>query len=150
MPMGESEWEFLEAIVDSGATVTVIPPHVGRGYDIVPSEASRAGVHYEVANGEEIPNLGEKLLAVVTEEGSWRGLKAQVADVSKPLQSVRSLVRSGHVVVFGDGENGCSHYVLNKTTGECTAVRDDGTNYLMGMYVIPKCSAGFARPATPP
>ena len=150
MPMGEGELESPEAIVDSGATVTVIPPHVGEGYDIVPSEASRAGVHYEVANAEEIRNSGEKLLAVVTEEGSWRGLKAQVADVSKPLQSVRSLVRSGHVVVFDDGENGCSHYVLNKTTGECTAVRDDGTNYLMGMYVIPRCGAGFARPATPP
>ena len=114
----------------------------------MPSEASRAGVHYEFANGEEIPNLVEKLLAVVTEEGSWRGLKAQVADVSKPLQSVRSFVRSGHVVVFGDDENGCSHYVLNKTTGECTAVRDDGANYLMGMYVVPRCSAGFARQAT--
>ena len=150
MPTGEGEWEFPEAIVDSGATVTVIPPHVVRGHDIVRSDASRAGVHYEFANSEEIPNLGEKLLAVVTEEGSWRGLKAQVADVSKPLQSVRSLVRSGHVAVFGDGEIGCSHYVLNKTTGECTAVRDDGANYFMGMYVIPRCSAGFARPATPP
>ena len=150
MPMSEGEWKFLEAMVDSGATVTVIPPHVGRGYDIVPSEASRAGVHYEVANGEEIPNFGEKLLAVVTEEITWRGLKAQAADVSKPLQSVRSLVRSGHEVVFGDAENGCSHCLLNKTTGECIAFRDDGTNYLMGMYVILICSVGFTTPATPP
>ena len=66
--------EYIEAILDSGATVTVIPPHVGRGYDIVPGEASRAGVMYEIANGEEIHNLIEKLRPVLTAEGSWRGL----------------------------------------------------------------------------
>ena len=43
--------------MDSGATVAVIPSHVGKGYDIVPGEASRAGVVYEIANGDEIPNL---------------------------------------------------------------------------------------------
>ena len=52
-----NEWEYIETILDSGATVTVIPPHVGRSYDVVPSAASRAGVKYEVANVEEIQNL---------------------------------------------------------------------------------------------
>ena len=52
----------------------MIPPHVGKEYEVVPSEASNAGVRYEVASGEEIPNLGEKLLPVVTAEGSWRGI----------------------------------------------------------------------------
>ena len=47
-------WEYIEAILDSGATVTVIPPHVGKGYDIVPGEASRARVMYEIANEQEI------------------------------------------------------------------------------------------------
>ena len=102
----EGGWEYLEAILDSGATVTVIPPHVGKEYEVVPSAASKAGVKYEVANGDEIPNLGEKLLPVVTNEGSWRGMLAQVADVSTALQSVRALVKSGHVVVFGDESGG--------------------------------------------
>ena len=83
--------------MDSGATVTVIPPHVGKLYDIVPGEASRAGVMYEIANGKEFKNLGEKLMPVMTEEGLWRGLQAQVADVSKALQSVRASVKAGHV-----------------------------------------------------
>ena len=83
MPVSSAEWEYVEAVLDSGATVTVIPVHVGQGYDIVPSAASKAGVMYEIANGEEIPNLGEKLMAVVTDDGAWRGLQAQVADVSK-------------------------------------------------------------------
>ena len=144
----EGEWEHLEAILDSGATVTVIPPHVGKEYEVVPSEASKAGVRYEVANGEEIPNLGEKLLPVVTDEGSWRGMLAQVADVSKALQSVRALVRSGHVVVFGDGDGGTERYVYNKTTGETNFVRDDGVNYLMSLHIAPRAEAGFGRPVT--
>ena len=113
---------------------------------MVPSEASKAGVRYEVANGKEILNLGEKLLPVVTDEGSWRGMLAQVADVSKALQSVRALVRSGHVVVFGDGDGGLEHYVDNKTTGETNFVRDDGVNYLMSLHIAPRAEAGFGRP----
>ena len=137
----------MDAILDSGASVTVIPPHVGRGYDIQPGEASRAGVRYEVANGEEIPNLWEKNLPVMTEEGTWRGLKAQVADVSKALQSVRGLVKAGHLVVFGDGEDGCQHYVMNKATGEVNAVGGDGSNYLMRLHVAPRAALPFGGPA---
>ena len=87
----------------------MIPPHVADGYAIHESAASRAGVQYEIANGDEIPNLGEKLFAVVTEEGTVRGMRPQVADVSKALQSVRALVSTGHVVVFGDGGRGTEH-----------------------------------------
>ena len=149
MPLAGSNdggWEHFEAILDSGATVTVIPPHVGRDYEVVPGAASKAGVRYEVANGEEIPNLGEKLLPVVTNEGSWRGMVAQVADVTKALQSVRALVRAGHVVVFGDGDCGADHYIYNKVTGETNFVKDDGVNYLMSLHIAPRAEAGFGRP----
>ena len=134
---GGDEWEVIDAILDSGASVTVIPPHVASGHPVQESAASRAGVQYEVANGDEIPNLGEKLFAVVTEEGSVRGMRPQVADVSKALQSVRALVKTGHLVVFGDGADGNAHYILNRESGEVNAVRDDGLNYLMRLYVIP-------------
>ena len=147
MPLSCSEeWEFVEFILDSGATAPVIPPNVGKAYAIQPGDASRAAVTYEFANGEEIPNLGEKLMPVVTAEGTWRGLRAQVADVTKALQSVRTLVQAGHMVVFGDGEDGSGNYIVNKTTGETTAVKDDGVNYLLGLFIAPMQAAGFARP----
>ena len=79
-----------------------MPPHVGRDYEVVRGEAAIAGVRYEIADGNEIPNLGEKLMPVMTREGTWRGLQAEVADIARALQSVRSLVRTGHKVVFGD------------------------------------------------
>ena len=40
----EEEWEYILAILDSGASVIVIPPHVGKGYDIVPGDSSKAGI----------------------------------------------------------------------------------------------------------
>ena len=125
----------------------MLPPSIGRGYEVQPGEASRAGVTYEIANGDEIPNLGEKLMPVMTAEGTQRGLRAQVADVSKPLQAVRSLCLTGHCVVFGGGKNGDEHFIVNRFTGEINEVKDDGTNYLMGMYVIPKAEMDFLRPA---
>ena len=64
-------------------------------------------------------------MPVVTAEGSCKGMRTQVVDVSKVLQSVRSLVRAGHVVVFGDGEDGSQKYIVNKVTGEQTAVKDN-------------------------
>ena len=107
------------------------------GHPVQESAASRAGVQYEVANCDEIQNIGQKLFVVVTEEGTVRGMKPQVADVSKALQSVRALVRTGHLVVFGDGADGTEHYILNRESGEVNAVRDDGFNYLLRLYVVP-------------
>ena len=75
-PSCSGELEFVEFILDSGALATVISPNVGKAEAIQLGYASRAGVTYEVANGEEIPNLGEKLIPVVTAEGTWRGLRA--------------------------------------------------------------------------
>ena len=147
MPLSDNEWEYIEFILDSGASTIVIPPHAGKAYDVMPSKASEAGVTYEIADGTEIPNLGEKLMPVVTAEGAWKGLRAQVADVSKPLQSVRSLVKSGHVVVFGDGDGDeVESYIWNKVTGERTAVMDDGVNYLLGLHIAPRSESGFVRP----
>ena len=83
-------------------------------------------------------------------EGALRGLRAQIADVSQPLKSVRSMIKSGHLVVFGDGDDGASHYVINKFSGEFTTIRDDGVNYLMGMYIVPLDEAGFGRPVASP
>ena len=61
MPLA-SGWEKLQMILDSGASVSVVPPSVGRDYEVVRGEAAMAGVRYEIADGNEIPNLGEKLL----------------------------------------------------------------------------------------
>ena len=135
------EWESLEVIMDSGAHVSVGPRNIGSkaGYTVRESAASKAGVCYTAANGGEIPNLGERLLAVVTEEGTVRGMTQQVADVTKPLEAVRANLKSGHAVIFNDdgSGNGTGSFMVNKTTGEINAIHDDGSNFVMRRWIIP-------------
>ena len=74
------------------------------------------------------------MLPVITAEGTLRGFSTQVADVSKPLQSVRHLHKSGHVVVL----DGTDSFMVNKFSGEINEIVDDGINYLMNMWIVPK------------
>ena len=130
------KFQVISAIMDSGATVPVMSPEAGKDYELMESPGSLAGQEYEIANGDTLKNLGQKLMAVMTAEGTLRGYKTQCADVSKPLQSVRALVTSGHAVCFGLGD-GNDHLVINKLTGEINRLRDDGINYLQDMLIIP-------------
>ena len=59
---------------------------------------------------------------------------------------MKSLVKAGHVVVFGDGKDGSQNYIVNKVTREQTAVKDDGINYVLRLYIAPRSDAGFAWP----
>ena len=124
-------WELLELAVDSGASETVIPEGAVAGRAIEPSEASRRGVQYEVANGHRVPNLGQKSFVGYTREGSCRGLTAQVCDVNKPLMSVSRLVKSGHTVSFSSGGS----YVTNDATGENIELIENNGMFLMKLWV---------------
>ena len=135
--VGPNGWEILSAVMDSGATVAVLHPGDGKAYKVQEGEAPKNGVEYEIANGDSIPNLGEKSMAVLTPEGILRGYSTQVAGVSSPLQSVRQLLGAGHAVCFGIGEEGLDHLVINRMTGEMNRFRDDGVNYIQDMLVVP-------------
>ena len=136
-PRAPNGWEVMSAIVDSGATITALHPEDAKEYKVEESAASRAGVTYETAGSEDLPNLGEKKIAVLTTEGTLRGYQSQVAEVSGPLESVRQLLASKHCVLFGLGENEEEHLIVNKLTGEVNRMRDDGINYLHDLLVVP-------------
>ena len=79
----DGEWELIELAVDSGATESVIPSEALTSVPTVEGQASRRGVLYEVANGTQIPNEGEKRFIAVTEEGVEKRLVLQVCDVNQ-------------------------------------------------------------------
>ena len=130
-------WEVISAIVDSGASITAVHPEDGKAYKMQESEASRRGISYATAGQEDLPNLGEKLMAVLTTEGTLRGFKSQCAEVSEPLESVRQLLGAKHCVLFGLGEDEEEHLIINKITGEVNRMRDDGINYFHDLLVVP-------------
>ena len=72
-------------------------------------------------------------MAVMTSEGSIKGYASQVANVSRTLQAVRTLCKSGHAVVFDEDGS----FLFNKHTGELNWIHDDGANYTMKQWVIP-------------
>ena len=127
----EGDWEELELTVDSGATDTVIQPKTLPSIEITEGPAFKRGVEYEMANGEYAPNLGEKKFQGVTEEGSLRGLTAQVVEVSQNLLSVHRCVKAGNRVVFdSDGS-----YVENKATGEVNWLTETGNLWTLKLWV---------------
>ena len=86
----EDEWEEVELAVDSGATESVVHEEMATNVATVPGEASRRGVSYKVANGEQLPNLGEKVFEAVSENHVLRQMTAQVCDVDTGLLSVEN------------------------------------------------------------
>ena len=126
-----AEWEEIEMGVDSGASETVVGPDMIPNVETVDGEQKKKGIKYEVATGELIPNLGEKSFVAVSENNITRSLTSQVADVNQALLSVRKMMAAGHRVVF-DSEGS---YIEDKETGEFMDMRDDGSMFLLKLWV---------------
>ena len=106
------EWERIVLTVDSGASDTVVPPHVARNLPLLPSP--KVDIEYEVATGGVVVNLGEQRGEIKTRDGGPCFLMSlQVVEVHKPLLAVSKLVEAGHQVLF-DQKN--PHILLS--TGE--------------------------------
>ena len=129
-------------MVDSGATETVMTVDCLEGViDITEGAALKKGVHYEVANGSQIPNLGERQFLGITEEGGHRGVVAQICAVNKNLMSISKIAKQGNRVVFDDDGS----YIEDKTSGERTWMHKVDGMYMLKMWVSRKSSqeAGF-------
>ena len=127
----DGKWEQIELAVDSGASESVIPPGM---LDCIPTqagEASRRGVKYEVANGEQIPNEGEKRFTAVTEEGSSKGMVLQVCDVNQGLLSTAKMTKAGNRVVFDEDGS----YIENKASGHKTWMKERAGMYMIKLWV---------------
>ena len=87
-------WKPVTSIVDSGAINNVAPSSVS-AKALVDSDGSLNGMTYHTADGTCIPNLGQKTLETVSEDGSTQLSQTfQIADTSRPLD-------------FGRGVGGC-------------------------------------------
>ena len=84
--------------------------------DITEGPASKRGVKYEIANGVEIPHLGERKFLGFTTDGSAKGMIAQICAVNRTLMSVSKIASKGNRVVFDDDGS----FIEDKSTGERT------------------------------
>ena len=124
-------WERVNFAIDSGASETVVPPSLLKDIVTTEGEASRRGILYEVANGERIPNLGEKTFQGETHhEGIVRQVRAQVCDVSKPLMSVAKLVKAGNTVVFSPQGS----WIYDQSADEYMTLEEEAGMYTLGLW----------------
>ena len=117
--------------VDSGAGEVVIPEDALQGIPTRQSPGSQAGVMYEVANGELVPNEGEEEFVAETEDGHLKSIVAQVCKVNKGLMPVKKMCQHGNRVIFDDEGS----YIQNKRTGEVTWLREAVCVYQLSFWV---------------
>ena len=132
-------WQEVEVTVDSGSCDTVMPAISCQGIPIDESELSKRGEEYEVANGESIPNLGERRCLMMTKNSTVpKKIVFQVADVHKALLSVTRAADMGfdcHLSKKGG-------YMLDTSTQERIPIERKGNLYTMTVWVK---SFPFAR-----
>ena len=135
--VGSSSWMKVEgdfirisSLMDSGCCDRVMPPNALPFVPVQPSEGSKAGQHYSAANGETIANLGHTFVAGVDSCGQPVRKNYQVAEVTRPLDSITALCDEGNRVIFGSGGG----FVYNLATGCAQPFEGRGTLYELDFW----------------
>jgi hypothetical protein len=139
----ESCYTKVSAIIDSGAVEHVLPPSFLPRVMMMESPGSKAGKQYRSATGEAIANMGEKSLYSKTREGQARNITFQVAPVRKPLISVAKMADAGNDIFLTSDKP----HIVNKTTGQSTALRREGKTFILDLWVRHPSAASAARAA---
>ena len=115
----DPEWTRLRTVMDSGAAESVGPPSMAPGVPIHESPGLRRGQAYIAAGHERIPNMGQQVLSVVTNEGLEAQTLYQIAEVTRSLTAVGSTCDRGNVVVYSP-HGGC---IINRGVGVADELR---------------------------
>ena len=152
-------WENLPfpIIIDSGACASVMPTSWCNHVPIYETPQSKAGEYYRAANGNKIFHEGERVVSMMTQEGSMRDMRFTVCDVSKVLGSVSQMCRTGHRVVFNLPWSEEGSYIEQEETGERMWLQEEGGLYVLKTKIAPTHRqtsrikpADFAWQVTPP
>jgi hypothetical protein len=128
----DDEWVEVELTADTGACDTVIPKDLCPNIPIMASLQSLRGMEYEVANGESIPNLGERRCLMWTEHGqSVKNINMQVADVHKALLSLSRCADMGYESRFGRTMGA----LIDEETGEVIPLKRKGNLYVLRCWL---------------
>jgi hypothetical protein len=132
----------VSAIIDSGAVEHVLPPNFLPRVKMTESPGSKAGKRYLSATGEPIPNIGQKTLYAKTREGQPRNITFQIAPVRKPLISAAKMNDAGNDVNLTE-----KPHIINRRTGQVTALRREGKTFILDLWVRHPTSAAAAAAA---
>ena len=106
----------ISSDMDSGCVQSVAPPSILPSVPLSSSAGSRAGQEYVVADGDMVPNLGQKEAEVTLACGKKARAIYQIADVTGPLTSVGALCDDDNIVIFGSKGGMVLDLVTNSVT----------------------------------
>ena len=132
-------WENLPfpIIINSGACASVMPTSWCSHVPVYETPQSKAGEHYRAANGQKIYQEGERIVSMMTQEGSMRDMRSTVCEVSKALRSVSQMCKTGHRVVFNLQWCADGSYMEQVETGERMWLQEEGGFYVLRTKVAP-------------
>ena len=126
------EWIEVEMCADTGACDTVMPRSLCPKIPIRPSLQSLNMMMYEVADGKEIPNLGERACLMWTDGATQeRPINMQVADVHKPLLSLSRCADMGFESRFGR----VAGALIDESTGDVIPLERKGNLYVLKCWL---------------
>ena len=131
----------FEVALDSGAVIHVCSPDDCPGYLLEESLGSKHKQMFQMGDGGEIPNLGQKSLNLCDHSGHNVQSIFQIAAVTRPLMSVGRICDEGHEVTFS-----AAMAVVKDNSGAeiCRFERQPGGLYVAKMKL--KSPKGFVRP----
>ena len=129
--MSPSECVLIDVTADSEACEKVMPKGLCPNIAFKESEASRAGVEYEVASGKAVPKLSECHCEIFCEGvGASMMMHSQVADIHRPLLSLSGAAEQGfrsHIGWYGG-------YLEDMRTGRTIPFQRRGNLYVMQIW----------------
>ena len=127
--------------MDSGAADSVAPPTLAPKVEITESPGSRRGQCYVSASAGRMPNMGQKVLEVQTNEGKDARVLYQIAEVSRPLTSVSATCDKGNWVIYTPGGG----FILNCQTQERTYFERAGGIYELDLWIRDEGNQGDSQ-----
>lgn len=100
--------------------------------------------HYTAANGCNIYDKGQKVVAMISLEGHMRNMQFTSYDVERALRSVSAIFRQGHIVVLNVADHPDGSYIHNIHIGARMEVQHKD-----GVYVLDTKIAHSNRQTTP-
>ena len=117
--------------MDSGAADSVAPPTMAPKVAVQESPGSKRGQCYVSASAGRMPNMGQMVLNILTNEGRDTTALYQIAEVSRPLTSVSATCDRGNWVVYTP-QGGL---IMNCQTGERTSFERKGGIYELDLWI---------------
>lgn len=136
------EGMMIRACMDSGAVDSVAPASIAPHVPLQESTGSARGQKYSTADGTSIPNRGEKTFVMRTKEGNDAEVTYQIADISRPLNSVGRICDRGNFVVF----ESTGGFIVNRSSGARTRFEREDALYMLDSW-IPRPSVGDSPPS---